>query len=150
MVDGYQNGDPAKPGSVMASVKHFALYGAVEGGRDYNTVDMSPLRMYQDYLPPYKAAVDAGSGGVMVSLNSVNGVPATANPWLLKDLLRDQWGFKGITISDHGAIKELIKHGVAPTRATLYTGNHLRRRHEHERRVLRQIPAGSGERRAGA
>ena len=113
MVDAYQNGDPSKPGSVMASVKHFALYGAVEGGRDYNTVDMSPLRMHQDYLPPYKAAVDAGSGGVMVSLNSINGVPATANPWLLKELLRDQWGFKGITISDHGAIKELIKHGVA-------------------------------------
>jgi beta-glucosidase len=66
MVDAYQNGDPSKPGSVMASVKHFALYGAVEGGRDYNTVDMSPLRMHQDYLPPYKAAVDAGSGGVMV------------------------------------------------------------------------------------
>lgn len=113
MVEAYQNGDPSKPGSVMASVKHFALYGAVEGGRDYNTVDMSPLRMYQDYLPPYKAAVDAGSGGVMVSLNAINGIPATANPWLLKDLLRDQWGFKGITISDHGAIKELIKHGVA-------------------------------------
>lgn len=113
MVDGFQNGDSAKPGSVMASVKHFALYGAVEGGRDYNTVDMSPLRMHQDYLPPYKAAVDAGSGGVMVSLNAINGVPATANPWLLKDLLREQWGFKGITISDHGAIKELIKHGVA-------------------------------------
>ncbi|CAI0882401.1 beta-glucosidase BglX [Serratia quinivorans] len=113
MVDAYQNGDPSKPGAIMASVKHFALYGATEGGRDYNTVDMSPLRMYQDYLPPYKAAVDAGSGGVMVSLNSINGIPATANPWLLKDLLRDQWGFKGITISDHGAIKELIKHGVA-------------------------------------
>ena len=105
MVDAYQNGDPSKPGSIMASVKHFALYGATEGGRDYNTVDMSPLRMYQDYLPPYKAAVEAGSGGVMVSLNSVNGIPATANPWLLKDLLRDQWGFKGITISDHGASK---------------------------------------------
>ncbi|KFB88289.1 beta-D-glucoside glucohydrolase [Serratia grimesii] len=113
MVDAYQNGDPSQPGAIMASVKHFALYGATEGGRDYNTVDMSPRRMYQDYLPPYKAAVDAGSGGVMVSLNSVNGIPATANPWLLKDLLRDQWGFKGITISDHGAIKELIKHGVA-------------------------------------
>ncbi|RLM15871.1 beta-glucosidase [Gibbsiella quercinecans] len=113
MVDNLQNGDPAKPGAVMASVKHFALYGATEGGRDYNTVDMSPLRMYQDYLPPYRAAIDAGSGGGMVSLNSINGIPATANPWLLKDLLRNQWGFGGITISDHGAIKELIKHGVA-------------------------------------
>jgi len=113
MVNAYQNGDPSKPGSVMASVKHFALYGATEGGRDYNSVDMSPLRMQQDYLPPYKAAIDAGSGGVMVSLNAINGIPATANPWLLKDLLRNQWGFSGITISDHGAIKELIKHGVA-------------------------------------
>lgn len=97
----------------MTSVKHFALYGAVEGGRDYNTVDMSPQRMFQDYLPPYKASLDAGSGGVMVALNSINGVPATADSWLLKDLLRDKWKFKGITISDHGAIKELIKHGVA-------------------------------------
>jgi beta-glucosidase len=85
----------------------------VEGGRDYNTVDMSPQRMFQDYLPPYKASLDAGSGGVMVALNSINGVPATADSWLLKDLLRHEWKFKGITISDHGAIKELIKHGVA-------------------------------------
>jgi beta-glucosidase len=97
----------------MAFVKHFALYGAVEGGRDYNTVDMSPQRMYQDYLPPYRAGLDAGAGGVMIALNSVNGVPATSNKWLLRDLLRKEWGFKGVTVSDHGAIDELLRHGVA-------------------------------------
>ncbi|MGK3140733.1 beta-glucosidase BglX [Pantoea sp. C2G6] len=113
MVQAMQGKSAADRYHIMTSVKHFALYGAVEGGRDYNTVDMSPQRMFQDYLPPYKASLDAGSGGVMVSLNSINGVPATADSWLLKDLLRDKWKFKGITISDHGAIKELIKHGVA-------------------------------------
>jgi beta-glucosidase len=113
MVEGLQGSDPAAPDRVMASVKHFALYGAVEGGRDYNTVDMSPTRMYQDYLPPYRAAIDAGAGAVMVALNSINGVPATASTWLMQDLLRKDWGFKGVTISDHGAILELVKHGVA-------------------------------------
>ncbi|MCQ4093056.1 beta-glucosidase BglX [Erwinia persicina] len=113
MVQAMQGKSPADRYSVMTSVKHYAAYGAVEGGRDYNTVDMSPQRLFQDYLPPYKAALDAGSGGVMVALNSLNGVPASADSWLLKDVLRDDWGFKGITISDHGAIKELIKHGVA-------------------------------------
>ncbi|MDX5627279.1 MULTISPECIES: beta-glucosidase BglX [unclassified Brenneria] len=113
MVKAFQGEDVTARHSLMTSVKHYALYGAVEGGRDYNTVDMSPQRMFQDYLPPYKAAVDAGSGGVMVALNSINGTPATANSWLLKDILRDQWKFTGITITDHGAIKELIKHGVA-------------------------------------
>ncbi|PRD14825.1 beta-glucosidase BglX [Pantoea coffeiphila] len=113
LVTAMQGKSPADRYSVMTSVKHFAAYGAVEGGRDYNTVDMSPQRLFQDYLPPYKAALDAGSGGVMVALNSLNGVPASADSWLLKDVLRDEWKFKGITISDHGAIKELIKHGVA-------------------------------------
>ena len=113
MVRAYQGSNLAAPDSIMAAVKHFALYGAAEGGRDYNTVDMSLPRMFQDYLPPYKAAVDAGAGAVMVSLNTINGVPATANRWLLTDLLRQQWGFKGLTISDHGAVKELIKHGLA-------------------------------------
>jgi beta-glucosidase len=113
MVDELQGPDPSAPDRVMAIPKHFALYGAVEGGRDYNTVDMSLTRMYQDYLPPYKAAVQAGAGGVMVALNSVNGVPATASKWLMQDLLRKDWGFKGVTVSDHGAIIELIKHGVA-------------------------------------
>jgi beta-glucosidase len=113
LVRAYQGERLSAADSVMASVKHFALYGAVEGGRDYNVVDMSPQRMYQDYLPPYRAAVDAGAGGVMVALNTVNGVPASANRWLLRDLLRDDWGFRGLTISDHGAIDELLRHGVA-------------------------------------
>ena len=113
MVEAFQGSSPAKADSVMAVVKHFALYGAVEGGRDYNTVDMSLPKMYNDYLPPYRAGIDAGAGGVMVALNSINGVPATSNTWLMHDLLRQQWGFKGVTISDHGAIEELIRHGVA-------------------------------------
>ncbi|CAG9170096.1 beta-glucosidase BglX [Cupriavidus pampae] len=113
MVKGFQGSSPANRDSLMAVVKHFALYGAVEGGRDYNTVDMSPMRMFQDYLPPYKAAIDAGAGGVMIALNSINGEPATSNKWLLRDLLRKQWGFKGLTVSDHGAIDELMRHGVA-------------------------------------
>ncbi|AIR89710.1 beta-glucosidase BglX [Pseudomonas cremoricolorata] len=113
MVRGLQGKSGAEHDSVMAIVKHFALYGAVEGGRDYNVVDMSLPKMYNDYLPPYRAGIDAGAGGVMVALNSINGVPATANTWLMNDLLRQQWGFKGVTISDHGAIKELIRHGVA-------------------------------------
>lgn len=115
LVESIQGKNPGDRHALMTSVKHFALYGAVEGGRDYNTVDMSPQRMFQDYMPPYKAALDAGSGGVMMALNTINGVPATADAWLLKDILRKQWHFTGITISDHGAIKELIKHGVAGT-----------------------------------
>ncbi len=113
MVKAFQGTGANAADSIMSSVKHFALYGAVEGGRDYNIVDMSPVKMYQDYLPPYRAAIDAGAGGVMVALNSINGVPATANTWLMKDLLRKEWGFKGLAVSDHGAIFELINHGVA-------------------------------------
>ncbi|MBD9614222.1 beta-glucosidase BglX [Pseudomonas sp. PDM02] len=113
MVKAFQGAGANAADSIMASVKHFALYGAVEGGRDYNVVDMSPVKMYQDYLPPYRAAIDAGAGGVMVALNSINGIPATANTWLMNDLLRKEWGFKGLAVSDHGAIFELIKHGVA-------------------------------------
>ena len=113
MVEAMQDKSPADRYSVMTSVKHFAAYGAVEGGKEYNTVDMSLQRLFNDYMPPYKAALDAGSGGVMIALNSLNGTPASSDSWLLKDLLRGDWKFKGITISDHGAIKELIKHGTA-------------------------------------
>ncbi|MGQ7956930.1 beta-glucosidase BglX [Pseudomonas sp. SP16.1] len=113
MVRGLQGTKPNDPQRIMASIKHFALYGAVEGGRDYNVVDMSALRMYQDYLPPYRAALEAGAGGVMVALNAINGVPASANAWLLRDLLRREWGFRGVVLSDHGAISELMRHGVA-------------------------------------
>ena len=96
----------------MACVKHFALYGAAEAGRDYNTVDMSRIKMYEYYLPPYKAAVDAGVGSVMSSFNEIDAVPATGNKWLLTDLLRKQWGFKGFVVSDYTAVSEMINHGM--------------------------------------
>ncbi|MCX8671768.1 beta-glucosidase BglX [Gilliamella sp. B2865] len=99
--------------SLVTTVKHFALYGAVEAGREYNSTDMSERKMFQEYLVPYKAAVDAGSRAVMVALVSVNGIPATSNHWLLTEVLRDQWHFDGVVVSDHGAIRELINHGVA-------------------------------------
>src|SRR5439155_2109246 len=97
---------------LMACVKHFALYGAAEAGRDYNTVDMSRIKMYEYYLPPYKAAVDAGVGSVMSSFNEIDGVPATANKWLLTDLLRKQWGFKGFVVSDYTSVNEVTEHGL--------------------------------------
>ncbi|MGI4743482.1 MAG: beta-glucosidase BglX [Janthinobacterium lividum] len=114
MVHGFQGptNDMTKPETVMACLKHFALYGAAEAGRDYNTVDMSRQRMYNEYLPPYKAAVDAGVGSVMASFNDINGIPATANKWLLTDLLRKQWGFQGFVSTDYTGINELVAHGL--------------------------------------
>ncbi len=112
MVKGYQGDDLKKINTLMACVKHFALYGAAEAGRDYNTTDMSLDRMYNEYLPPYKAAIDAGAGSIMVSFNDINGIPATANKWLLTDLLRKQWGFKGFVASDYTGVSELIDHGI--------------------------------------
>lgn len=112
MVRGYQGDDLSRSNALMACVKHFALYGAAEAGRDYNTVDMSRLKMYQYYLPPYRAAVEAGAGSVMSSFNEINGVPASANHWLLSDLLRTQWGFQGFVVTDYAAISELTEHGM--------------------------------------
>ncbi|HEV8286837.1 MAG TPA: beta-glucosidase BglX [Chitinophagaceae bacterium] len=112
MVKGYQGNDLAANNTLMACVKHFALYGAAEAGRDYNTVDMSRIKMYEYYLPPYKAAVDAGTGSVMSSFNEIDGIPATGNKWLLTDLLRKQWGFKGFVVSDYTAVNEMIAHGM--------------------------------------
>ncbi|MGZ3813575.1 MAG: beta-glucosidase BglX [Mucilaginibacter sp.] len=112
MVKGYQGSSMKNSDAVMACVKHFALYGGAEAGREYNTVDMSLIKMYQDYLPPYKAAVDAGAGSFMSSFNTINGVPATANQWLLTDVLRKQWGFKGFVVSDYTAVNELSAHGL--------------------------------------
>jgi len=112
MVKGLQGNDLSANNTLMACVKHFALYGAAEAGRDYNTTDMSLHRMYNEYLPPYKAAVDAGAGSIMTSFNDINGLPATANPWLLTDVLRKQWGFKGMVVTDYTAINELIDHGL--------------------------------------
>ena len=111
MIRGYQ-GDYSSRENVMACMKHFALYGAVESGRDYNTVDMSRLRMYNQYFPPYKAAIEAGAGSVMSSFNIVDGVPATANKWLLDDVLRKQWQFDGFVATDYGSIGEMMPHGV--------------------------------------
>lgn len=112
MVRGYQGNDLSKNNTIMACVKHYALYGAGEAGRDYNTVDMSRQRMYNEYFPPYKAAVDAGVGSVMASFNEIDGIPATGNRWLLTNVLRDQWGFKGFVVTDYTGINEMIDHGV--------------------------------------
>jgi beta-glucosidase len=112
-IRGYQNEDLSKPDSVAASVKHFAAYGAAEAGREYNTTDMSESRLRQVYLSPYKAAVEAGSATVMSAFNALNGVPATANPYLLDTILRKQWGFDGFVVSDYTAVMELMHHGVA-------------------------------------
>jgi len=119
MVIGYQGGagnaNLATGKSLLSCVKHFALYGAPEAGRDYNSVDMSKLKMYNDYFPPYKAAVDAGAGSVMSSFNDIDGVPASGNKWLLTDVLRKQWGFKGFVVSDYTSVTEMINHGMGDT-----------------------------------
>lgn len=112
IVRGYQGDDLSRSNALMACVKHFALYGAAEAGRDYNTVDMSRLKMYQYYLPPYRAAVEAGVGSVMTSFNEINGVPATADRWLLTDVLRKQWGFRGFIVTDYAAVSEMTEHGM--------------------------------------
>ncbi len=112
MVHGYQGDDLSKNNTVMACVKHFALYGGAEAGREYNTVDMSRIKMYEYYLPPYKAAVDAGAASFMSSFNEIDGVPATVNKWLLTDVLRKQWGFTGFVVSDYTSLNETVVHGV--------------------------------------
>ncbi len=112
MVRGYQGNDLSLNNTIMSCVKHYALYGAAEAGRDYNTTDMSRYRMYNEYFPPYKAAVDAGVGSVMASFNDVDGIPATANKWLMTTVLRNQWGFKGFVVTDYTGINEMIDHGL--------------------------------------
>lgn len=112
-IHGYQGDDLSNPGSVAASVKHFAAYGAAEAGREYNTTDMSESRLYQVYLPPYKAAVEAGAATIMSAFNALDGVPSTANSFLLQDVLRNEWGFNGFVVSDYTAVMELRNHGIA-------------------------------------
>ena len=112
MVRGYQGDDLAEENTVMACVKHFALYGGAEAGRDYNTVDISRISMYQNFLPPYQAAIDAGAGSVMTSFNEVDSIPASANRWLLETLLRQQWEFDGFIVTDYTAINEMVEHGL--------------------------------------
>ena len=111
MVRGFQGDDLSANNTIMSCVKHYALYGASEAGRDYNTVDMSRHRMYNEYLPPYKAAVEAGAGSIMASFNEIDGIPATANKWLLTDVLRKEWGFNGFVVSDYTGVSEMINHG---------------------------------------
>jgi beta-glucosidase len=111
-VKGYQGDDLKKNNTIMSCVKHFALYGAAEAGRDYNTTDMSFVRMYNEYLPPYKAAVDAGAGSIMTSFNDINGIPATGNRWLMTEVLRNQWKFNGFVVTDFTAINEMMAHGM--------------------------------------
>lgn len=111
MVKGFQGDELSANNTIMSCVKHYALYGASEAGRDYNTVDMSRHRMYNEYLPPYQAAVDAGVGSIMASFNEIDGIPATANKWLLTDVLRKEWGFNGFVVSDYTGVSEMINHG---------------------------------------
>jgi beta-glucosidase len=112
MVTGYQGNDLSKDNTILSCVKHYALYGAAEAGRDYNTTDMSRQRMYNEYFPPYFAAVKAGVGSVMASFNEVDGIPATANKWLMNDVLRKEWGFDGLLVTDYTGINEMIDHGL--------------------------------------
>ncbi|MGO9338694.1 MAG: glycoside hydrolase family 3 protein, partial [Terracidiphilus sp.] len=111
-VKGYQQDDLSKPDSVAACVKHFAAYGAAIAGRDYNAVDMSEITLRQVYLEPYHAAVEAGAATLMSSFNSINGVPASANPFILTQVLRKEWGFDGFVVSDWGAVGELVNHSI--------------------------------------
>ncbi|GAB4422158.1 MAG: beta-glucosidase BglX [Bacteroidia bacterium] len=112
-VRGFQGSDLADPLTMAACAKHFAAYGAAEGGRDYNTVDMSPWRLRETYLPPFQAAVDAGVATLMNAFNDLDGIPATAHRGLLQDILRDEWGFDGLVVSDWQSILELVAHGYA-------------------------------------
>lgn len=112
MIEGYQGTDLTDKATMMACVKHFALYGAPEAGRDYNTVDMSHVRMFNEYFPPYKAGVEAGAGSYMTSFNVIDYIPATGNRWLMTEVLRDRWGFDGFVVTDYTAISEMIQHGM--------------------------------------
>lgn len=115
MVKGYQGEDLRKDNTILSCIKHFALYGAAEAGRDYNTTDMSRIRMFNEYFPPYKAGIEAGAGSVMASFNEIDGIPATASRFLMTDVLRKMWGFKGFVVSDYTGIAEMTEHGLGDT-----------------------------------
>ncbi|WP_431124175.1 beta-glucosidase BglX [Flagellimonas flava] len=117
MVKGYQGQDLTAPNTMLACVKHLALYGASEAGRDYHSVDMSKIKMFNQYLPPYKAAVDAGVASVMSSFNDIDGIPASGNKWLLTELLRKRWGFVGFAVSDYTSVNEMVAHGLGDLQA---------------------------------
>ncbi|WP_422351179.1 beta-glucosidase BglX [Flagellimonas sp.] len=117
MVKGYQGQDLMASNTMLACVKHLALYGASEAGRDYHSVDMSKVKMFNQYLPPYKAAVDAGVASVMSSFNDIDGIPASGNKWLLTELLRERWGFNGFAVSDYTSVNEMVAHGLGDLQA---------------------------------
>ena len=117
-VKGFQGEDLTREDAMAACVKHFAAYGAAEGGRDYNRVDMSMQRLWEEYLPAYKRCIDAGARAVMPAFNDINGLPCSVNPWLLTEVLRNRWGFNGMTVSDANAIAECVPHGIAPDKRT--------------------------------
>ena len=111
-VHGFQGNDLSDPSTVLACVKHFAAYGAPQAGRDYNTVDMSERMLREVYLPPYKSAVDAGAMSIITSFNELDGVPSSGNTFLLKDILRKEWGFSGFVVTDYTSINEMVPHGI--------------------------------------
>lgn len=116
-VRGFQGSDPSAPGRLLACVKHFAGYGAADGGRDYDSAYLSDSELYNVYLPPFKAAIDAGVGSVMSAYMNLNDVPATGNAFLLTDVLRKQWGFQGFVVSDADSVGDLVTHGFAADKA---------------------------------
>ena len=140
MVKGYQGNDLTKNNTIMACVKHYAFYGAAEAGRDYNTTDMSRVRMFNEYLPPYKAAVDAGVGSVMASFNEVDGIPATANKFLMTDVFRKQWGFKGFVVTDYTGINEMMDHGMGDLQRGFRNGIKSRDRYGYGGRRISYHP----------
>lgn len=115
-VVGFQGEDLTQKNAMIACVKHFAAYGAAEAGRDYNRVDMSLQKLYEEYLPPYEACIKAGARAIMAAFNDINGVPCTVNASLLTDILRKSWGFTGVTVSDANAVAECVNHGIVPDR----------------------------------
>ncbi len=133
-VRGFQGKDISDPESLVACAKHYVAYGAVEGGRDYNTVDISEQLLREVYLPPFHAAVDAGVGTLMSAFNDLNGIPATANRHTLTEILRDEWKFTGFVVSDYDSIHEVIPHGIAADDSQAG-----RRRYGHGGRGLHQV-----------
>src|SRR5690606_6913774 len=115
-VRGFQGDDLAAPDTLLATAKHFVAYGAAEGGRDYDVADISERTLHEVYLPPFKAAVDAGAQSVMASFNEIGGIPMHAHRGLIQDLLRGQWGWDGVLVSDYTGVMELMPHGVAADR----------------------------------
>ncbi len=114
MVRGFQGDDLSRPDSLAACAKHFAGYGSAEGGRDYNTANVSMRQLHDHHLPPFKAAIDAGAVSLMTSYSELDGIPATADKHLLTDILREQWGFTGFVVSDWNSVMEMVAHGFSP------------------------------------